>query len=113
MKIAVVAANGRVAQKVIKEALDRGFEVKAFGRDDENKTVAKDYVKKDIMDLTKDDIAGFDAVVDASADRRRCRFSLCKSRAHRTGQGRSRLPRYVPSSGKRAGRGARRAAQEK
>ena len=32
MKIAVVAANGRVAQKVIKEALDRGFEVKAFGR---------------------------------------------------------------------------------
>ena len=64
MKIAVVAANGRVAQKVIKEALDRGFEVKAFGRDDENKTAAKDYVKKDIMDLTKEDLAGFDAVVD-------------------------------------------------
>ena len=64
MKIAVVAANGRVAQKVIKEALGRGFEVKAFGRDDENKTVAKDYVKKDIMDLTKEDLAGFDAVVD-------------------------------------------------
>ena len=50
MKIAVVAANGRAAQKVIKEALDRGFEVKAFGRDDENKTVAKDYVQKDILD---------------------------------------------------------------
>ena len=64
MKIAVVAANGRVAQKVIKEALGRGFEVKAFGRDDENKTAAKDYVKKDIMDLTKEDLAGFDAVVD-------------------------------------------------
>jgi hypothetical protein len=64
MKIAVVAANGRVAQKVIKEALDRGFEVKAFGRDDENKTAAKDYVKKDIMDLTKEDLAGFNAVVD-------------------------------------------------
>ena len=64
MKIAVVAANGRVAQKVIKEALDRGFEVKAFGRDDENKTAAKDYVKKDIMDLTREDLAGFDAVVD-------------------------------------------------
>ena len=64
MKIAVVAANGRVAQKVIKEALDRGFEVKAFGRDDENKTAAKDYVKKDIMDLTKEDLAGFDAVVE-------------------------------------------------
>ena len=64
MKIAVVAANGRVAQKVIKEALDRGFEVRAFGRDNENKTAAKDYVKKDIMDLTSDDLAGFDVVVD-------------------------------------------------
>lgn len=64
MKIAVVAANGRVAQKVIKEALDRGFEVKAFGRDAENKTVATDYVQKDIMELTKQDLAGFDAVVD-------------------------------------------------
>ena len=64
MKIAVVAANGRVSQKVIKEALDRGFSVKAFGRDAENKTDATDYVQKDIMDLTKEDLAGFDAVVD-------------------------------------------------
>lgn len=64
MKIAVVAANGRVSQKVIKEALGRGFSVKAFGRDAENKTDATDYVQKDIMDLTKEDLAGFDAVVD-------------------------------------------------
>ena len=64
MKIAVVAANGRVAQKVIKEALGRGFDVRAFGRGEENKTAAKDYVKKDIMDLTAEDLAGFDAVVD-------------------------------------------------
>ena len=64
MKIAVVAANGRVAQKVVKEALDRGFEVKAFGRGAENKTAASDYEQKDIMDLTKEDLAGFDAVVD-------------------------------------------------
>lgn len=64
MKIAVVAANGRVAQKVVKEALGRGFEVTAFGRGAENKTAAKDYIQKDIMDLTKDDLAGYDAVVD-------------------------------------------------
>ena len=64
MKIAVVAANGRVAQKVVKEAQDRGFEVTAFARDDENKSGAKTYVKKDIMELTKADLAGFDAVVD-------------------------------------------------
>lgn len=64
MRIAVVAANGRVAQKVIKEALNRGFDVTAFGRGAENKTVASNYVQKDIMDLTKADLAGYDAVVD-------------------------------------------------
>ncbi|MDY4474170.1 NAD(P)-dependent oxidoreductase [Mitsuokella sp.] len=65
MKIAVVAANGRVAKKVIAEALDRGHEVVAFGRHAENDTQAKEYIKKDILDLTKEDLAGFDAVVDA------------------------------------------------
>ena len=64
MKIAVVAANGRVAKKVIKEAVDRGIEVKAFGRGEANNTDAATYVQKDIMDLTKEDLAGFDAVVD-------------------------------------------------
>ena len=65
MKIAVVAANGRVAKKVIAEAVSRGLEVVAFGRHDENNTQAKDYRKKDIFDLTKEDLAGFDVVVDA------------------------------------------------
>ena len=65
MKIAVVAANGRVAKKVIAEALNRGHEVVAFGRHDENNTQSKDYRKKDILDLTKEDLSGFDAVVDA------------------------------------------------
>ena len=40
MKIAVVAANGRVAQKVVKEAQERGFEVTAFARGEENKSGA-------------------------------------------------------------------------
>lgn len=64
MKIAVVAANGRVANKVIKEAVKRGFEVTAFGRG-ENNTEAQRYVKKDLFDLTAEDLKGFDAVVDA------------------------------------------------
>lgn len=64
MKIAVVAANGRVSQKVVKEAHERGFDVTAFGRGDENKSGAAKYIKKDIMNLTKEDLAGFDAVVD-------------------------------------------------
>ena len=36
MKIAVVAANGRVAGKVITEAVNRGFDVTAYGRQDNN-----------------------------------------------------------------------------
>lgn len=64
MKIAVVAANGRVSQKVIQEALNRGIEVVAFARGAENKSAAKTYIQKDIMDITREDLAGFDAVVD-------------------------------------------------
>lgn len=64
-KIAVVAAGGRVAKKVITEAVNRGFDVTAFGRKEENVTDAQTYIKKDIFDLTKADLAGFDAVVDA------------------------------------------------
>lgn len=64
MKIALVAANGRVAGKVIEEAISRGFDVTAFGRR-ENNNKAQDYVQKDLFDLTADDLKGFDAVVDA------------------------------------------------
>ena len=64
MKVAVIAANGKAAGKIITEAMNRGFEVIAFGRK-ENNTDAKNYVKKDLFDLTTEDLKGFDAVVDA------------------------------------------------
>ena len=64
MKIAVVAANGKAGKLIVKEALDRGFDVTAIVRS-ANKTVAKKVVQKDIMDLTKDDLKNFDVVVDA------------------------------------------------
>lgn len=64
MKIAVVAANGRVGRLVVKEALDRGHDVTAFVRG-ENNTAATKVIVKDIMNLTKEDLSGFDAVVDA------------------------------------------------
>lgn len=63
-RIAVVAANGRVAGKVIAEAVARGFDVTGFGRKSNN-TKAQAYVQKDLFDLTADDLKGFDAVVDA------------------------------------------------
>ncbi len=63
-KIAVVAANGKAGKLIVKEAIDRGMDVTAFVRG-ENQTVAEKAVVKDIMDLAAEDLAGFDAVVDA------------------------------------------------
>ena len=63
MKIAVVAANGRAGQKIVAEAVNRGLDVTAIVRG-ENKSVAKKFVKKDILDLTKDDLKNFDVVID-------------------------------------------------
>ncbi len=63
-KIAVVAANGKAGKLIVKEAVERGMDVTAFTRS-ENKSVAKKSVVKDLMDLTAEDLSGFDAVVDA------------------------------------------------
>lgn len=64
MKIGVIAANGKEGRLIVKEALDRGMDVTAIVRS-ANKTEAKQVIRKDIMDLTKDDLKGFDVVVDA------------------------------------------------
>ena len=64
MKIAVVCANGKAGQLIVKEAVNRGFDVTAFVKS-ENKSVAEKAVIKDLFDLTADDLGGFDAVVDA------------------------------------------------
>lgn len=64
MRIAVVAANGKEGRLIVKEAVERGFDVTAVVRS-ENRTVAKDVIKKDLFDLTAEDLKGFDAVVDA------------------------------------------------
>ncbi|MGN0059579.1 MAG: NAD(P)-dependent oxidoreductase [Coriobacteriales bacterium] len=63
-KIAVVAANGKAGSLIVKEAVERGNDVTAFVRS-ENRTVATSSVVKDLFDLTAEDLAGFDAVVDA------------------------------------------------
>ena len=65
MKIAVVAASGRVGQLVVKEAMKRGHEVTAFVRAGENRSAAPSVVVKDVLDITRTDLEGFDVVVDA------------------------------------------------
>lgn len=64
MKIAVVAANGREGQLIVKEAMERGHDVTAIVRG-ENKSVATNVVVKDALDLIAADLAGFDVVVNA------------------------------------------------
>lgn len=64
MKIAVVAANGGVGQLVVKEAVKRGHDVTAIARR-ENQTQAQHFIQKDLFDLNKEDLLGFDVVVDA------------------------------------------------
>lgn len=65
MRIAVVAATGKAGRKIVKEAADRGMEVTAFVRNGAQIDGAKEIVVKDIFALTKEDLQGFDAVVDA------------------------------------------------
>ncbi len=64
MKIAVVCANGKAGQLIVKEAVDRGFDVTAVVKG-ENKSAAQNVIVKDLFDLTAEDFTGFDAVVDA------------------------------------------------
>lgn len=64
MKIAVICANGKAGQLIVKEAVNRGLDVTAVVRN-ENKSAAKSVISKDLFDLTTEDLKGFDAVVDA------------------------------------------------
>lgn len=64
MKIAIICANGKAGQLIAKEAVDRGLDVTAVVRG-ENRSAAPNALIKDLYDLTRDDLAGFDAVIDA------------------------------------------------
>lgn len=64
MKIAVLAANGKAGKLIVKEAVERGHDVTAVVRE-ENQSLAKKVITKDLLKLTKEDLAGFDAVISA------------------------------------------------
>lgn len=64
MKIAVVCANGKAGQLIVKEALGRGLDVTAVVRGG-NRTEASQVIQKDLYDLTAADLKDFDVVIDA------------------------------------------------
>lgn len=64
MKIAVICANGKAGKLITKEAVSRGIDVTAIVKG-ENKSAAEKAIDRDILDITKDDLKDYDAVVDA------------------------------------------------
>ncbi|MCL8210351.1 hypothetical protein LT336_00081 [Spiroplasma sp. JKS002671] len=65
MKLAVISANGRSGRLIVEEAVDRGIDVTAIARNEENTTSTEKYLQKDLMNLTKNDLKEFDVVIDA------------------------------------------------
>ena len=65
MKLAVIAANGKIGKLITNEALDQGFDVTAIVRGD-NQTHTSHVLHKDLFELTTDDLLPFDVVVDAA-----------------------------------------------
>ena len=67
MKIAIIGANGKSGANLVNEALKQGYDVTAIVRNKEYKNESVKVVYKDIFELTKADLAGFDAVISAFA----------------------------------------------
>ena len=64
MKIAVIGANGKAGRLIVKEAVQRGLDVTAVIRG-ENQSAAPKAITKDLFDLTAEDLKEFDVVIDA------------------------------------------------
>lgn len=65
-KVAIVCAAGKQGRLLVDEAVSRGYSVTGFVRGNDKVTNAKaKTVVKDLFDLTKEDLSGFDVVIDA------------------------------------------------
>ena len=65
-KVAIICAAGKQGKLLVNEAVSRGYEVTGFvrGSDKVENTKAKEVVK-DLFDLTREGLIGFDVVIDA------------------------------------------------
>ena len=65
-KVVVVCAAGKQGKLLVDEAVSRGYAVTGFVRGNAKvENVQAKTVVKDLFDLTKDDLSGFDVVIDA------------------------------------------------
>ena len=67
MKIAIIGANGKSGVNLVNEAIKQGYDVTAIIRNKEYKNESVKVVYKDIFELTKADLTGFDTVISAFA----------------------------------------------
>lgn len=65
-KVAIVCAAGKEGRLLVSEAVSRGYEVTGFVRKEGDEVIpAAKKVVKDLFDLTREDLIGFDVVIDA------------------------------------------------
>lgn len=65
-KVAIVCAAGQEGRLLVSEAVSRGYEVTGFVRREGDEVIpAAKKVVKDLFDLTREDLIGFDVVIDA------------------------------------------------
>ena len=127
MKIAVVCANGKAGSLIVREAVERGLDVTAVVRS-ENQSATQQVIQKDLFHLKASDLTGFDVVIDAFGtwtletlpQHSTSLNHLCnilsgqdtrllvvggagslyvKPRAHRAGHGRGRFPGRIQAAG--------------
>ena len=67
MKVAIIGANGKSGSNLVQEALKQGYDVTAIVRSKEYKNGDVKVVYKDVFELSKADLEGFDAVISAFA----------------------------------------------
>jgi len=66
-KVAIIGANGKSGSNLVQEALKQGHDVTAIVRNKEYKNGDVKVVYKDVFELSKADLEGFDAVISAFA----------------------------------------------
>lgn len=64
MKIGIVGASGKAGRLIMKEAVDRDYEVTAIVRD-RSKVTDVPVIEKDVQSLTREDVSHFDVIVNA------------------------------------------------
>lgn len=64
MKIALIGSNGKAGHAIVKEALSRNLDITGYSRGD-NKHPGLHYFKKDLFDLSREELETYDVVINA------------------------------------------------